>query len=187
MKTQWSVCQRFPSCSVSPPPATHPLATSGDVVVCSVALPGCELTVAFICFFIVADSLVGWSFDSSGLHGHAPVPLTAASLLPCLALRHGGGGFACITQKPLLLSVGTCCSSPLSGLQPAPRTPHLFLFPFPLYSSPPLHLLLPRRVALFFGYFQPIARPGSPAAPRTAPNQHQQRDQAARPHGSASD
>lgn len=90
-------------------------------------------------FFIVADSLVGWSFDSSGLHGHAPVPLTAASLLPCLALRHGGGGFACITQKPLLLSVGTCCSSPLSGLQPAPRT-HLqtcFFFPFLFIPHPP--------------------------------------------------
>lgn len=88
-------------------------------------------------------------FDSSGLRGHTPVPLAAASLLPCLALRHGGSGgrgFACITQKPLLLSAGTCCSSPLSGLQRLPArisrlvsfsVSSLFLVPPPPSSPPP--------------------------------------------------
>lgn len=63
MKKQWSVCQRFASCSVSPPTATHPLATSGDVV-CFVPLPARELTPVCL-FVIVADPLVGWSSTPS--------------------------------------------------------------------------------------------------------------------------
>lgn len=87
-------------------------------------------------------------FDSSGLCGSAAVPLAAASLPPYLAFRYGGGGgFACITQKPLLLSVGSCCSTAFSRL-PACVSRLVFFFvsslflsvsPDPPAPSPPRH------------------------------------------------
>lgn len=76
-----------------------------------------------------------------------------------------------------------------SSRLPACSSRRLFLFPFLLCSSPPHIPHLPpalHRVSLFLGYFQPTARLGSPAVLCAAPKQHQQRDQAARPHGSVS-
>lgn len=74
-------------------------------------------------------------FDSSGLCGSAAVPLAAASLPPYLAFRYGGGGgFACITQKPLLLSVGSCCSTAFSRL-PACVSRLVFFFVSSLFLS----------------------------------------------------
>lgn len=150
MKTQWSVCQRFPSCSVSPPTATHPLATSGDVVVESFAL--WHFLVASsclsICFFIAADPLVGWS--------STPLASTVTLLLPsrpppCFLTWHLDTAVA--TAAALHVLPRSLCSSPsthvvFGAAQRAPAYSRLaaldlFLFPFPLCSSTPRSSLQP--------------------------------------------
>lgn len=176
MKTQWSVCQRFPSCSVSPPTATHPLATSGDVA-CFVALPARELTLVYL-FVVVADPLVGWS--------STPLASTVTLLLsspppPCFLTWHLDTAMAAAAAlhvlprslcSSLLTRVVRCRSAGSSRL-PACSSRLASFSVSSLFLAPPLLLPpAPHRVFHFLGYFQPIARLGSPAVLRAAPNQH---------------
>lgn len=194
MKTQWSVCQRFPSCSVSPPTATHPLATSGDVVVKSFALwhflvASSRLSIGF---FILADPLVGWS---SNPLASAVMLLLASWPPPCFLAWHLDTAVAAAAALHVLPR--SPCSSPStrvvrrrsagSSRLPACSSRLVSFSVFSLFLASPLLHPAPHRVSLFLGYFQPIAQSGCPAVPRAAPNQHQQRDQAGGPHGSVSD